>query len=189
MKRRLFAILATMSLVMCIATCALWERSYWRCDRLQWVDHPSVQGNGRWVLFFAGNGKLLFWMDSDCNWSIPHRDRSKLLLDHHSSSFVMECYCRQVLSPNNPPPHQCHILGLFIRWGGVDSPNDPETREAVVCPLWIIFATTFFLPTIWLLKKLSRRGFRPSFCRKCGYDLRATPDRCPECGMATKVNV
>jgi hypothetical protein len=46
-------------------------------------------------------------------------------------------------------------------------------------PLWFLA----LCPTLagWLLWQ-RRAGRPPNVCRTCGYDLRATPDRCPECG-------
>jgi hypothetical protein len=46
---------------------------------------------------------------------------------------------------------------------------------------------TLVLPLVWMsvlaleAAVRLRRG-RTGLCHRCGYDLRATPDRCPECG-------
>jgi hypothetical protein len=48
---------------------------------------------------------------------------------------------------------------------------------------WFLAAGTGLPALIHFAKKIPiRRPRVPGLCPRCGYDLRATPDRCPECG-------
>jgi hypothetical protein len=47
-------------------------------------------------------------------------------------------------------------------------------------PLWLLAPATGALGVMFWRRR--PRRFLAGTCRRCGYDLRATPDRCPECG-------
>ena len=67
-----------------------------------------------------------------------------------------------------------------------------STTKAIFLSHWLALVLTGILPSLalWRLNRWRRRRKHcgAGMCKGCGYDLRATPGRCPECGMEAGVS-
>jgi len=91
-------------------------------------------------------------------------------------------FCRQVGKDWPNPTRQFEFLSLEFAGGW----NGRSSLVNLLVPYWMLAIVTAMLPTqrffAWKAVRRARRRKRLGLCPACGYDLRASPQRCPECG-------
>ena len=151
----------------------VWLFSYAGWQQLTYRYPASHQARGIGLEISAGLGRLIIYWDTGARVVYPpagltHQSgESGDLLHPWQTAFTRHAFAAALLDPTFPQV----ASGYELRF-----------------PLW--------LPTILLLAvscwrvppsmKRYRRRVR-GMCEACGYDLRASPDRCPECGMSRSI--
>jgi hypothetical protein len=89
------------------------------------------------------------------------------------------------------------VITWYEHWSpdAVDRFNPKRQVVIYHVPCWPIALASAVLPALWFAHRshgfLKRRRrvarIQRAQCERCGYDLRATPERCPECGAMPEV--
>lgn len=161
MNRKLFIVVWSPSLLMIMITAGMWARSYWIYDGISW----------RWENVLAG----------------IQSKAGRISLNWTGDMPVPGGYGRRSFSLGTQP-HFSDLwdfrLEHFMVWAGANPPYKALTNHVLTMPYW--FPLLPWILSIGIMQLRRRRRHRHlamGLCLRCGYDLRATPDRCPECGM------
>jgi hypothetical protein len=173
-KRRLVTLAAVASLVLCIATVTLWVRSYWREDIVTLERASSIAKQRKQWRLWSLRGGIRFEYERDGAWFIVERPSLRY-------GAVPREFSGYPYRSASPPAQKFRLLGfqLFVEnwtdsWG-------PAHATSFVAP-WLAFVLAFGTAPLLVAVRRYRSHARQGRCRTCGYDLRATPERCPECG-------
>jgi hypothetical protein len=159
-----------LSLLLCLATIALWVRGYWQFDVLRYVRSETFQSFGMQSTF----GEMSLFA-SRFPPSSPERSGLSTIPSSVENTF-------RNLTKWFPRAPASSLLGFGF--GHFDFRAAPrESIAAIWFPHWFCALIFAVLPAVRLRSILRvRRRNRVGRCPCCGYDLCATPDRCPECG-------
>jgi len=177
MKRFVFNSLALVSLLLCLGMAGLWVRSYWVEDSF-----------GGFVLKSEDETREEEHSDEVSGWFVWSR-HGCCGLDGEVET-TSRSLARSVTAHGwgwhrrSPDPETGTWAGFKLARTEERLGRSGFSRSIIVCvPHWFPTLVFAIAPSWWLLHQRKRRALqRAGCCKTCGYDLRATPERCPECG-------
>jgi hypothetical protein len=183
---RLFNILSAVSLLLCVATVVLWVASYregWSWIKAHWNTSKCIV-NG-FELTDTPSGHLTLTRREQ---SFVYRDDFDVRRDTEGGFEFIR------VQPDYDAIAELNVTTVGFSRGGFRWGHTPresfwgdmrnrafDERWWLSIPMWSIAILFAALPAAQIARHLPRRK-RAGLCANCGYDLRATPDRCPECG-------
>ena len=173
LARWLFTLCSAVSLLMCVTAAALWARGLFRDDMWSRVSGDPTPGMVSVLRIDAGNG----WVAVQHHW-----DRGYVITGvggwHHAAG---------------PAGGRPWLDATWFAFRREPVPGSAGGRDlwALQLRLWPVVVLTAVLPLAWLaaMRRRARSRLRAErgLCPACGYDLRASPERCPECGTVPEV--
>ena len=177
MTRRLFNILTVLSLLLLVAVAVLWVRSH------QFGDDVGYSRGAHRYYIRTGGGEIAL-------------EISRYHTERFPSQFAWDtdpARTRQLYGM--PRDTLFKRLGFYSRTALMDmggSSGIVGTNHAWMVPMWFAALLAALVPALHLpaaLRRVRRRRRAESRrCPACGYDLRATPGQCPECGTLASVS-
>jgi len=200
MKRLLrwaFNFAAALSALLFMATCTLWVRGHWKADSVghRWPIRSQGGGGGGRGSASATRGAIFVEWETATGVNCTLTGHTDFETDFSSSRVPADASQKRYFDWLRPRTH--HATGV---WYGSDAFTSSghfdngillwtHTWHILVVPMALPAILTAVAPTAWALRIRRRRRPGAGHCIGCGYDLRATLDRCPECGTVPKHGV